>query len=100
MFAHEDPRRGKSAKQGTAQPVDGLVVDWQRSLARRTAELRVRLAELAEERILARECGLANDLAYIQDLKFEVDRTRAAYAGAAIFQIALFRAELDGRNQG
>jgi hypothetical protein len=100
MFDPQDPRRGKPGQRRMAHPPDRLVINWQRSLARGTAELRVRLAELAEERILARECGLANDLAYIRDLQLEVDGTRAAYAGAVVLQVALFRAELDGRNQG
>jgi hypothetical protein len=99
MFDHGDARR-REPIDDTAHPIDRLVIDWQRSLAARTAELRLRLAQLAEERILAQECGLANDLAYVQDLELEVDGTRAAYDGAVVFQIALLRAELDGRNQG
>ncbi len=66
----------------------------------RTAELRLRLAQLAEERILAREWGLANDALYVEDLDLEVNATREAYAGAVITQLALLRAELDGPNQG
>ncbi|MBV9003763.1 MAG: hypothetical protein JOZ98_03560 [Solirubrobacterales bacterium] len=66
----------------------------------RTAELRLRLVQLAEERILAREWGLANDPLYVEDLELELNATREAYAGTAITQLALLRAELDGRNQG
>ena len=66
----------------------------------RTADLRLRLVQLAEERILAREWGLANDPLYVEDLELEVTATRDAYAGAVITQLAVLRAELDGRNQG
>lgn len=70
------------------------------SLMDRTAELRLRLFQLAEERILAREWGLADDPLYLEDLDLEINTTREAYAGTVITQLAILRAELDGRNQG
>jgi hypothetical protein len=63
-------------------------------------ELRLRLNRLAEERILAREWGLARVSAYVKDLDRELSRTRAAYAEAVILELALLRAELEGRNEG
>jgi len=70
------------------------------ALLQRTEELRLRLALLAEERILALESGLANDPAYVEDLELEISHTRAAHDGMVITQLALLRAELDGRNWG
>jgi hypothetical protein len=77
-----------------------LVIDWSGSLPERTRELRERLGLLAEEWMLARECGLADDVAYATDLQLEQDGVDAAYRSAVILRIALLRANLDGRNQG
>ncbi|MBV9005021.1 MAG: hypothetical protein JO181_10215 [Solirubrobacterales bacterium] len=97
MFDERKPVRGfitgdASARAGRividADPVD------------RTERLRVRLAELGEERILARECGLAKQPAYMEDLDLEVRETRRAYNGAAVLELALLRGELYGRNEG
>ncbi len=77
-----------------------VVIDWGGSLADEAGELRLRLAMLAEERVLARESGLVKDAAYREDLELEQTEVRTAYAGAAVLQIAQLRAELDGRNTG
>ena len=71
-----------------------------RALLARTEELRLRLALLAEERILALESGLANNPAYLQDLELEISHTRVAHDGMVITQLATLRAALDGRNWG
>lgn len=77
-----------------------LVIDWDGSLPQRAAELRERLSLLAEEWMLAQECGLADDVAYVADLELEQGGVYASYTGAVILQIALMRAELEGRGQG
>ena len=76
-----------------------LVIDWDGSLPERAAELKVRLGLLAEW-MLARECGLTDDIGYVADLELEHGGVYAAYTSAVILQIALLRAELDGRGQG
>jgi hypothetical protein len=55
---------------------------------------------LAEERVLAFENGLGADAAYMADLELEIATTREAYIGAAVTEIALLHAELDGRKYG
>lgn len=77
-----------------------LVIDWTGSLAARAPELRARLGLLAEEWVLARECGLSEDSSYVTDFELEQGGVRAAYTGAVVLQIALLSADLDGRNQG
>jgi hypothetical protein len=66
----------------------------------RTAALRLRLVHLAEERMLAREIGLAANSAYFRDLELEMGEARDAYTHAAILQLVMLRAELDGPNVG
>lgn len=85
---------------GRRAPNDLERVEVQSSLLARAGALRLRLAELAEERMLAREHGLGDNAAYCADLELEAAETRAAYAGAVILQLALLRAELEGRNEG
>jgi hypothetical protein len=63
-------------------------------------EVRQHLMLLHEERVLAHEAGLDHDRAYMADLDDEIAAYRAAYVGAAVTEIALLRASLDGRNQG
>jgi hypothetical protein len=70
------------------------------SLADSESDLRVRLAQLAEERRSAREIGL-DEPAYHDDLELEVAATRFAHAGALVLQLAFLHAELlTGRGQG
>jgi hypothetical protein len=77
-----------------------VIIDRDGVLPGQAVTLRQHLALLAEERMCARDVGLTNDKAYIQDLELEVDEARSAHAGAVILQLAFFRAELDGRGQG
>jgi hypothetical protein len=60
------------------------------------SEVRTHLMLLGEERVLAHEAGLDHDLAYMADLDGEIAQTRSAYVGAAVTEIAMLRARLDG----
>lgn len=64
------------------------------------SEVRRRLMLLAEERVLAHESGLDRDRAYMTDLEDEIAETRHAYLGAAVTEIAMLRARIDGPLQG
>jgi hypothetical protein len=77
-----------------------VFLDPEGSLANCESELRVRLAQLAEERRSAREIGL-DERAYHDDLELELAATRFVHAGASVLQLALLHAELlSGRGQG
>jgi hypothetical protein len=95
-----DQHAHRSAEEGTRERDERVVIDWDGSLADQSSDLRVRLAGLAEERIVAREAGLTSDPAYVEDLELERRTVRAAYAGAAVLQIARLRSGFDGLNQG
>lgn len=98
MANHGDFPQRRFFDGDTAGGADRAVPDC--ALSEQTEELRLRLALLAEERILALESGLANDPAYFQDLELEISYTRVAHDGMLITQLALLRAALDGRNWG
>lgn len=63
-------------------------------------DVRSHLMLLHEERVLAREQGLASDRAYMADLDEEIAACRSAYIGAAVTELAVLRAELGERNVG
>ncbi|HEU4973553.1 MAG TPA: hypothetical protein VFT50_00580 [Baekduia sp.] len=63
-------------------------------------EVRQRLLILGEERVLAHEVGLDHDPAYMADLEDEIEQYRSAYTGAAVTEIAMLRARLDGPLHG
>lgn len=63
-------------------------------------DVRNHLMLLAEERVLAHEHGLDTDPGYMADLEREIASAREAYVGAAVTEIALLRAQLDGANNG
>jgi hypothetical protein len=63
-------------------------------------EVRQHLMLLGEERVLAQEAGLDHDRAYMADLEDEIAQYRNAYIGAAVTEIAMLRARLDGPLQG
>jgi hypothetical protein len=65
-----------------------------------TAEIRTRLDSLAEERAAALAWGADAIPAYIEDLKREIEDYRSAYVGAAVTEIATFRAALSGPQVG
>ncbi len=65
-----------------------------------TIEIHTHLQELQAERALASIEGLATDAAYMADLYDEIEETTRAYVGAAVTEIAAFRAELCGPQVG
>lgn len=69
-------------------------------MRRSASDIRRQLFLLAEERVLAHECGLDRDVAYMADLDDEIAVTRNAYIGEAVTEIALLRASLDGPLRG
>jgi hypothetical protein len=65
-----------------------------------TAEIRTHLDDLAAERAAAAAWGADAIPAYLEDLQREIDGYRAAYVGAAVTEIASFRAQLSGPQVG
>ena len=63
-------------------------------------EIHTHLQELQAERALASIEGLASDSAYMSDLDREIATAHSAYVGAAVTEIASFRAELLGPQVG
>jgi hypothetical protein len=63
-------------------------------------EIHTHLLELQAERTLASIEGLAVNSAYMADLHGEIEATARAYVGAAVTEIATFRAELSGPQVG
>jgi hypothetical protein len=63
-------------------------------------EIHIHLLELQAERALASIEGIAVDSAYMVDLDGEIEATTRAYVGAAVTEIATFRAELSGPQVG
>jgi hypothetical protein len=63
-------------------------------------EMQTHLQQLHTERALASIEGLSSDSAYMADLDEEIAVTRSAYIGAAVTEIASFRGELYGRQEG
>ena len=63
-------------------------------------EIHTHLLELQAERALAAIEGLATSSAYMADLDGKIEATTSAYVGAAIAEIATFRAELSGPQVG
>jgi hypothetical protein len=63
-------------------------------------ELLHHLEELAAERASAALYGLDGDPSYMAELDEEIAETHAAYVGFAVTEIAVLRAELNGRLEG
>jgi hypothetical protein len=63
-------------------------------------EIHAELLELRAERALASIEGLAVNSAYMADLDGEIQATTRAYIGAAVTEIATFRAELSAPQVG
>jgi hypothetical protein len=63
-------------------------------------ELHTQLLELHAERHLAEETGVANIGSYMADLERDIERSTAAFVGAAVTELATFRAQLSGPNFG
>jgi hypothetical protein len=64
------------------------------------SELHTQLKELHAERQLAEETGVARIASYMADLERDIARSTAAFVGAAVTEIATFRAQLSGPNVG
>jgi hypothetical protein len=65
-----------------------------------TLQLREHLQSLSAERYAAALVGLDQDELYLRDLQDEIEATHSAYVGAAVTEIATFRAQLSGALQG
>jgi hypothetical protein len=65
-----------------------------------TIELREHLQSLSAERYAAALAGLDRDESYLRDLQEEIEATHSAFVGAAVTEIATFRAQLSGALQG
>lgn len=63
-------------------------------------DVRHHLDDLLAERALADAQGLMANAIYAADLDTEIAATRSAWVGAAVTEIAIFHAQLNGRNQG
>jgi hypothetical protein len=63
-------------------------------------DLHARLQELESERALAHLIGVADVKLYMHDLEREIDRSRHAWRGAAVAEIASFRGQLYGAQLG
>ena len=63
-------------------------------------DLHNQLLELRAERALAEETGVAGIRSYMDDLERDIARSHAAFVGAAVTEIASFRAQLSGPNFG
>ena len=63
-------------------------------------EIHAHLLQLQAERALASVEGLAMGSAYMADLDGEIEAMTRAYVGAAVTEIATFRAELSGPQVG
>jgi hypothetical protein len=63
-------------------------------------DIRNRLEALNEERHAALAWGADAIPAYMDDLQREIESTQAAYVGAAVTEIATFRARLSGPQVG
>ena len=61
---------------------------------------RTHLADLREELAAAHAVGLTDHPAYQADLQEEMAIAKAAYVAAAVTEIASFRAQLSGPQQG
>jgi len=64
------------------------------------SDIRQHLELLETERALALDTSLAWDAAYMADLREEIAATRHAYVGSAVIEVASFRAQLSGPQNG
>ena len=63
-------------------------------------DARLQLHRLQVERLDAVESGLGENALYMTDLENDIASSRVAYVALAITEIASFRAQLSGRNEG
>jgi hypothetical protein len=64
------------------------------------ATARAHVVQLEAERALAQDSGIASIGAYRDDLEWELDAWREVYIISAVTELAVLRAELDGRLEG
>lgn len=64
------------------------------------ADIKLHLELLHQERLLAMETALAQDMGYMADLELEILTTRHAYVGSAVTEIASLRGAVNGRQFG
>jgi hypothetical protein len=65
-----------------------------------STELRTHLLELESERALAHLSGVGTIGLYMDDLEREIDRSRMAFVGVAVTEVATLRAQLSGPQVG
>ena len=63
-------------------------------------DARLQLHRLEVERLDAVEAGLDENVLYMTDLQNDIAASRVAYVALAVTEIASFRAQLSGRNEG
>ena len=63
-------------------------------------DARLQLHRLQVERLDAREAGLGENVVYMTDLENDIASSRVAYLALAVTEIASFRAQLSGHNEG
>jgi hypothetical protein len=63
-------------------------------------DARTKLRRLEAERLDAVEAGLGENALYMNDLEHDIEASRAIYIGLAVTEIAMFRAQLSGPQQG
>ena len=91
---------GSPDRKTQADPLSGAPADCDSCLAMTTTEIRIHLDTLAEERAAALAWGADAIPAYLDDLEREIEGYRSAYVGAAVTEIASFRAQLSGPQVG
>jgi hypothetical protein len=63
-------------------------------------DARLQLHRLQVERLDAVEAGLGENVLYMTDLENDIAASRVAFVALAVTEIASFRAQLSGRNEG
>jgi hypothetical protein len=63
-------------------------------------DARHQLQRLQAERLDAVEAGLGANALYMADLETDIEASRTAYIAMAVSEIASFRAQLSGPNEG
>jgi hypothetical protein len=63
-------------------------------------DARHQLQRLQAERLDAVEAGLGANALYMADLETDIEASRTAYIALAVSEIASFRAQLSGPNEG
>ena len=99
-WASHTGRVGRATTKTLASPLSGRPAACESCLAMTTTEIRTHLDSLAEERAAALAWGADAIPAYLDDLEREIEDFRSAYVGAAVTEIASFRAQLSGPQMG